>query len=234
MITSSQNKTVKDLVSLRTSKSRKEMKMFIVEGEHLVREAKSEGYLLKCFTISEKLEGELVSEDVMKKICQTNTPVSQIGVCKLLDKHEIKDKVLVLDDIQDPGNLGTLMRSAKAFSFDTIFISNKTCDIYNDKVIRSSQGSIFKLNFVFGDKVEFLKNLSKTHKIYNTNVKIGHDVKETGKKDKIALILGNEGNGVSGEINDLNFESLFIQMNNMESLNVGVAGSILMYELSSK
>lgn len=233
MITSLQNKTVKDLVSLRTSKVRKEMKMFIVEGEHLVREAKNEGYLLKCFTTSENLEGELVSLDVMKKICQTNTPVSQIGVCKLLDKHTLTNKVLVLDDIQDPGNLGTLMRSAKAFSFDTIFVSNNTCDIYNDKVIRSSQGSIFKLNFIFGDKIEFLKNLSRTHKIYNTNVKVGHNVKEVSEKNKIALILGNEGNGVSKEINDLNFESLFIQMNNMESLNVGVAGSILMYELSN-
>ncbi len=233
MITSLQNKTVKDLVSLRTSKVRKEMKMFIVEGEHLVREAKNEGYLLKCFTTSENLEGELVSLDVMKKICQTNTPVSQIGVCKLLDKHTLTNKVLVLDDIQDPGNLGTLMRSAKAFSFDTIFVSNNTCDIYNDKVIRSSQGSIFKLNFIFGDKIEFLKSLSRTHKIYNTNVKVGHNVKEVSEKNKIALILGNEGNGVSKEINDLNFESLFIQMNNMESLNVGVAGSILMYELSN-
>ncbi len=233
MITSLQNKTVKDLVALRNAKTRKEMKMFIVEGEHLVREAKNEGYLLKTYTIDKKLDGELVSLDVMKKICQTNTPVTQIGVCKLLDKHEITNKVLVLDDIQDPGNLGTLMRSAKAFSFDTIFVSDKTCDIYNDKVIRSSQGSIFKLNFVFGDKVEFLKELSKTHKIFNTNVNNGHDVKEVSKHEKLALILGNEGNGVSKEINDLNFESLFIKMNNMESLNVGVAGSILMYMLNN-
>jgi TrmH family RNA methyltransferase len=170
----------------------------------------------------------------MKKICQTNTPVSQIGVCKMLDKHEISNRVLILDCIQDPGNLGTLMRSAKAFDFNTIFLADGSCDIYNDKVIRSSQGSIFKLNFIHGDKIEFIKNLSKTHKVYNTNVRNGKDIRNVDVEEKVAVILGNEGNGVSDEINELPLDSLFINMSNMESLNVGVAGSILMYEVANK
>lgn len=234
MITSVNNQTVKDLVSLRSSKGRKKLKMFLVEGEHLVREAKENGYLLKAYTTEPNLEGEQVSQEVMKKICETSTPVTQIGVCKLLTNSKISDRVLILDGIQDPGNLGTLMRSAKAFDFNTIFLALGTCDIYNDKVIRSSQGSIFKLNFITGDKIEFINNLSKTHKVYNTNVRNGKDIKSVTINNKIALILGNEGNGVSDEINNLSLDSLFINMSNMESLNVGVAGSILMYEIASK
>lgn len=234
MITSVNNQTVKDLVSLRSSKGRKKLKMFLVEGEHLVREAMGNGYLIKAYTTESNLSGEQVSTEVMKKICETSTPVTQIGVCKLLENNEISNRVLILDGIQDPGNLGTLMRSAKAFDFNTIFLAQGTCDIYNDKVIRSSQGSIFKLNFIYGDKIEFIKSLSKTHKVYNTNVRNGKDVKEVNIEEKIALILGNEGNGVSDEINNLELDSLFINMSNMESLNVGVAGSILMYEIASK
>jgi TrmH family RNA methyltransferase len=234
MITSLKNQTVKDLTELHTSRGRKNSGLFLVEGPHLVREASEAGYLVKAYTTDDSLDGEEVSEEVMKKICQTNTPVSQIGVCKMLDKHEISNRVLILDGIQDPGNLGTLMRSAKAFDFNTIFLADGSCDIYNDKVIRSSQGSIFKLNFIHGDKIEFIKNLSKTHKVYNTNVRNGKDIRNVDVEEKVAVILGNEGNGVSDEINELPLDSLFINMSNMESLNVGVAGSILMYEVANK
>jgi len=234
MITSVNNQTVKDIVSLRTAKGRKKLNMFIVEGSHLVKEAKDNSYLIKSYTTDETLEGEVVSKEVMKKICETNTPVTQIGLCKMLDKKEISKRVLILDQIQDPGNLGTIMRSAKAFDFNTIFLAQGTCDIYNDKVIRSSQGSIFKLNFIQGDKIEFINSLSKTHKVFNTNVRNGKDIKGVELPENIAIILGNEGNGVSDEINNLPLDSLFINMSNMESLNVGVAGSILMYEIASR
>ncbi len=234
MITSVKNQTVKDLISLKTSKGRKNTKTFLVEGEHLVKEAKLNNVLIKAYTIDESLEGELVSEEVMNKICSTSTTVRQIGVCKLLSNNQICDRVLILDGIQDPGNLGTLLRSAKAFDFNTIFLSDGTCDIYNDKVIRSSQGAIFKLNFIKGDKLEFIDKLSKTHTVYNTNVRNGIDIRKAHVSGKLALILGNEGYGVSDEINNLNLDSLYIDMSNMESLNVGVAGSILMYEIKNK
>jgi len=234
MITSVKNQTVKDIISLKTSKGRKNLNMFVVEGPHLVKEAREAGYLIKAYTTNDALEGEEVSEEVMKKICGTSTPVTQIGLCRLLDKTDISDRVLILDGVQDPGNLGTLLRSAKAFDFNTIFLAQGTCDIYNDKVIRSSQGSLFKLNFITGDKIEFINKLSKTHKVYNTNVRNGKDIRKCNISGKVAVILGNEGNGVTDEINDLNLDSLFINMSNMESLNVGVAGSILMYEIANK
>jgi TrmH family RNA methyltransferase len=234
MITSVKNQTVKDIIELKTSRGRKEKKMFMVEGPHLVNEAKEAGVLLKAYTTDDSLDGEEVSFEVMKKICDTATPVSQIGLCSLLNKNEICDRVLILDGLQDPGNVGTLLRSAASFGFNTVFFSDNTCDFYNDKVIRSSQGSIFKLNLIKGDKIEFIQKLQKTHTVFNTNVRNGVDVRNANLNNKIALILGNEGNGVSDEINELELPNLFIKMDNMESLNVGVAGSILMYEISNR
>lgn len=233
MITSVTNERVKKIVKLRTAKGRKESGLFIVEGPHLVKEAKECGVLVETYTMDENLEGELVSKDVMKKLCQTDTPVPQIGICKMLISNEISDKVLILDQIQDPGNLGTLLRSAKAFGFNSVFFATGTVDLYNDKVIRSSQGALFKLNYHYGDKIDFIKKLSQTHTIYSTNVENGRTPSQIEHEDKVALILGNEGNGVSEEIKNLGLNNLYIPMDNMESLNVGVAGSILMYELNS-
>lgn len=232
MITSVNNPKIKELLKLKTTKGRKNAKRFIVEGPHLVKEAKLASVLEEAYTIDETLEGELLSIDVMKKFSETNTPVKQIGICKMDLKNEIKDKVLILDGIQDPGNLGTILRTAIAFNFETIFLADGTCDLYNEKVIRSSQGAIFKLNFIYGDKIDFIKKLEKTHKVYSTNVVNGIDVKDIKDKDKIALILGNEGNGVSDEINALNLSNIYIKLNNTESLNVAIAGAILMYELN--
>lgn len=233
MITSLTNQVVKDLVKLNTSKGRKEAGLFIVEGRHLVLEAIKAGVLVKAYTIKDDLEGEKVSEQVMKKICNTNTVVNQIGICKFIEKRELSDKILILDGVQDPGNLGTLMRSAKAFNFNTIFLSDGTVDPYNDKVIRSSQGAIFKLNIIQGNIIDFLNKISD-YDIYSTNVINGIDIRDANISKKIALILGNEGNGVSDEVKALNLKNLYISMDNMESLNVSIAGSILMYEISKK
>lgn len=234
MITSLTNEKVKNLLKLQNAKNRQKEGLFIVEGPHLVKEAKLKNVLVEAYTIKEQYEGILVSEAVMKKICQTDTVVPQIGVCKIKNDNVIADRVLLLDGIQDPGNLGTILRSAKAFGFDSIFLSKGTVDVYNDKVIRSSQGAIFKLNFLYGDKVEFIKEISKTHHVYSTNVVNGKTPNDVEFPLKLVLILGNEGNGVSNEINDLRLDNLYIPMDNMESLNVGVAGSILMYEIATK
>ena len=233
MITSLTNQIVKDLVKLNTSKGRKEAGLFIVEGKHLVLEAKKAGVLVKAYTTKDDLEGEKVSEAVMKKICSTNTVVNQIGVCRFIDKRDISNKILILDGVQDPGNLGALMRSAKAFNFNTLFLSNGCVDPYNDKVIRSSQGEIFKLSIIQGDVVEFIKSL-KEYDVYSTNVENGMDIRDAAIRNNVALILGNEGNGVSEEVKSLGLKNLYISMDNMESLNVSIAGSILMYEISKK
>lgn len=233
MITSLTNNKVKELIKLNTSKYRKETGLFIVEGEHLVKEAQMYGEVVEIYSIDENLEGELVSIPVMNKICNTNTTVKQIAVCRMLKKKELTNKILILDGIQDPGNMGALLRSAKAFRFDTIFLCEGCVDIYNSKVIRASQGAIFKLNFVYGDKIEFIKSL-KEYDVFGTDVTNGTNILDIKIKDKVALILGNEGNGISKEIKELNLNNLYIKMDNTESLNVSVAGSILMYEIGNK
>ena len=229
MISSIENPKIKLLIKLKQGKYRKSEKMFIVEGAHLVKEAMLAGVLIEAYSINEQ-EGYIqVSESVMKKITTTDTVVKEIGLCKFIEKSNITDKVLILDCVQDPGNMGTIMRSACAFGFNTIFVGTGSVDIYNEKVIRSSQGAIFKLNFVFGNVVEFIKGLS--HKVYGTNVVRGIPLDKIVKQDKIAVILGNEGNGISKEVDDLLLDNIYIPMNNTESLNVAIAGSIIMYTL---
>ncbi len=229
MISSFDNSKIKLLIKLKQNKYRKLESKFIVEGSHLVNEAKMAGVLLEAFSIEEKEGYTQISKSIMEKISATDTMVKEIGLCKLIEKNELSNKILILDGIQDPGNLGTLMRSACAFGFNTLFIGKGTVDIYNDKVIRSSQGAIFKLNFLFGNTKDFI--LSLNHKVYGTNVINGIKLKNIKKEEKIAVVLGNEGNGISKEVQDLCLDNIYIEMDNTESLNVAIAGSIIMYEL---
>lgn len=231
MITSVHNEKIKDLVKLGTAKGRKEANRFIVEGPHLVEEAKKCGVLMETYTTKEEIDGTLISEAVMKKICNTVTPTSVIGVCKMFDNSLQEGHILALDALQDPGNVGSLMRSAVSFGFNTILLGDGCVDIYNDKVIRSSQGAFFKLSFIKQNIVDFL-SLLEGYTIYSTNVIKGKSVSSVPKTKKMMLILGNEGKGISEEINNLNFDNLYIPLKNMESLNVSVAGGILMYELT--
>ena len=230
MILSVDNPKVKELMKLKQGKNRKKEEKFIVEGAHLVKEAKLAGVLIEAFSIEEKEEYTLVSENIMKKISTTDTVVKEIGLCKFINKNELSDKILILDGVQDPGNMGTLMRSACAFGFNTIFVGNGCVDIYNEKVIRSSQGAIFKLNFIFGNVVEFVKNTPE-YKVYGTNVVRGIPLENVRYEGKIGVILGNEGNGISKEVDDLLLDNIYIPMNNTESLNVAIAGSIIMYSM---
>ena len=231
VISSVDNPKVKELMKLKLSKNRKKEEMFIVEGAHLVKEAKMAGVLIEAFSIEEKEGYTLVSESVMKKISTTDTVVKEIGLCKFISKNELSNKVLILDGVQDPGNMGTLMRSACAFGFGTIFIGNGCVDIYNEKVIRSSQGAIFKLNFKFGNVVDFINEELGSYKVYGTNVVRGVALDEVSNLDKMAVILGNEGNGISKEVDNLLLDNIYIPMENTESLNVAIAGSIIMYKL---
>ncbi len=229
-IVSFNNQRIKEMSKLNMPKYRKEMKMFLVEGAHLVDEARKANVLIEAFSIKEQEGYTLISEAAMKKVCHTDTVVSEIGLCRMLDKKDLSDKILILDAIQDPGNLGSLMRSAKAFGFNTIILGEGSCDIYNDKAIRSSQGAIFKLNFIKANLVEFIPTL-KNYIVYGTNVRKGISVTECEKNKKIALVLGNEGNGISNDVDMVIEKNIYIPLENTESLNVCVAGSILMYEL---
>lgn len=240
IITSLDNDNVKKWKKLCKKKYRDEFGIYLVEGEHLVEEAYKSGVLDKVIV----LDGEdysydniiYVSYEVMKTISSLDTPNKIMGVCKKKENIEIVGKrFLLLDGIQDPGNLGTIVRSAVAFNIDTIILSDDTVDLYNPKVLRSTQGMIFHTNIFSYDIVAFiniLKSMGIT--VYGTDVNNGIDARELSSLDKtsFALVMGNEGNGVRREVKELCDKNLYINMNeNVESLNVGVATSILLYEL---
>ena len=232
------NNKIKDLKKLQTKKYRDKKNMFLIEGKHLVLEAYKTGYLKEMLLE----ENELFPLDVMtyymtnnvkNYLSELDTPTNVIGVC---DKKEgtIKgDRIVYLDCIQDPGNLGTIIRSCVAFNIDTLIVSKDTVDLYNSKVIRASQGLIFHLNIVIADINEFGPSLKdEGYKIYGTKVTHGKSLKNVEKVSKFVIIMGNEGNGISELSGELCDEFIYIKMNEKcESLNVGVATSIILYEL---
>ena len=238
IITSLENKEIKRITKLKSKKYRDELQEFIVEGEHLVEESYKNKVLKKIILLENTdididVEKIYVNHDIMKKISNLDSPPKVIGICKLLEEKEIGDRVLILDGIQDPGNLGTIIRSAVAFNIDTIILSNDTVDMYNSKVIRSTQGMLFYINIIRTDLMEVLPELKRNnYTLYTTNVTNGIDMKKCEKQNKFALIVGNEGNGVSKKVSDYADYTIYIKTNNnVESLNVAVATSILLYEL---
>ena len=241
LITSINNQTIKELDKLKQKKYRDLEQKFLIEGEHLVEEAEKSGVLEKIILLENseypsKLEKIYVSKNVMKKLSSLDTPPNIIGVCKMLSKKKLGKKVLLLDDIQDPGNLGTIIRSSVAFNVDSIVMSLNTVDLYNPKVIRSTQGMIFKINLIKDDLERVIEKLkSENIPIYTTNVNGGENIKNINSTDSYGLIMGNEGNGVKDEISALADRKIYIPMNSkVESLNVSVAASILLYELGDK
>lgn len=232
-ITSVNNQLIKDTTKLHQKKHRDKTGLFLVEGYHLYEEALKSGEIETVFTTDESISGDnivTVTPQVLEKLSQTKTPQSVLTVCKKIYKRELSDKILMLEEVQDPGNLGTLMRSALAFGFKTIVLDH-TVDIYNDKVLRSTQGAIFNINIIESNIKDFMsKNPDYTY--YGTEM-FGSDLLGIFKPKKVAVILGNEGSGLSQEILDNTAQNITILMQETESLNVGVAGSIIMHYFNS-
>ncbi len=241
VITSLDNDRIKGYIKLKDRKNRKKTNTFIVEGMHSVLEAYKKGMVVELI-LKEDISLPLdvpyvyVTEEIIKKISDAVSPPDVLALCKMAnDNVVLGEKILLLDGIQDPGNLGTIIRSAVAFNVDTICLSPDTVDIYNPKVLRSTQGMIFHTNIIIKSLKEIISMLKEREiPIYGTRVDYGIDVSTLREKDrkKYALVMGNEGNGVSEEILDMCDEYIYISMNpDVESLNVGVATSIILYEL---
>lgn len=241
VITSLDNDRIKGYIKLKDRKNRKKTNTFIVEGMHSVLEAYKKGMVVELI-LKEDISLPLdvpyvyVTEEIIKKISDAVSPPDVLALCKMAnDNVVLGGKILLLDGIQDPGNLGTIIRSAVAFNVDTICLSPDTVDIYNPKVLRSTQGMIFHTNIIIKSLKEIISMLKEREiPIYGTRVDYGIDVSTLREKDrkKYALVMGNEGNGVSEEILDMCDEYIYISMNpDVESLNVGVATSIILYEL---
>ena len=235
-ITSINNPKVAYWAKLKMKKYRDVEHLFIVESENLVNEALKKGIVKEIITTEDKeykVDTYNVTPEIMAKISSLVTPNKVMAVCNFILPDDIKGNVLLLDHIQDPGNLGTIIRSAVAFNIDTIILSDDTVDMYNSKVVRSTQGMLFHINIIRKKLIDILPKLKKNnYTIYTTNVTNGTDIKKCEKQNKFALIVGNEGNGVSKEVADYADYTIYIKTNNnVESLNVAVATSILLYEL---
>lgn len=228
MIKSKDSKTIKHLKKLKMKKYRDLHNEFIVFGDHLISEALKHNVIIDIYTSNIDKEGILISEQLMKDLNDTVTPFDQLALVKKNNITKSSNKVLVLEDVQDPSNVGALLRSALAFGFNKVIVSNKSADIYNDKTIRSSQGAIFSLDIERTDVIGALKDLkTKGYKVITTML---NGSNEFPKASKIALVMGNEGSGISNEVELLSDYKLTIKTEGVESLNVLVAGSILMYE----
>ncbi len=248
-ITSTSNETIKYFISLNDKKTRMNAKRFIVEGYHLVNEASKTNLLEAIISTDEKelkkinnVKRYLVNDAIINKIATTKNPQNILGIVKMLDHNitnlvpiikENKTKLIMLDDVNDPGNLGTIIRTAAGLGYDGIIMSPNTVDLYNEKVIRSTQGVMFKIPIIKANLQEVIKMLKK-EKVFciGTALTNAKDVKHITEKDKFAICLGNEAKGISKEVLDNMDENVKIAMkNDVESLNVSIAAGIIMYEM---
>lgn len=235
MIESVNNERIKEFSKLNMKKYRDETGMFIVEGEHLVEEALKYMEVVEVFSLDGRENTTQVSESVMSKLSDLKSVPPILAILKKKENTIPNGNILVLDNIQDPGNLGTIIRSAKAFDFKAIILSDDSVDEYNSKVIRASEGMMFSTNIVRVNLNDFLLDIKNNYDILTTDVNDGENISDFKSEFDIALIMGNEGNGVRPEIAALADKKIYIPMSDgVESLNVGVAASILMYEINKK
>lgn len=237
MIQSVNNKKIKEYAKLIQKKERDKTGLFLVEGEHMVKEAFNANTLQELFILENiecpvQFNYETVTQPVLNKLSNQNSNSKMIGVCKKLSLTPIKEEnILLLDNVQDPGNVGTILRTAHSFGIDCIYMSKGCADIYNPKTIQSSQGALFFIPVIQTDLIEEIKNLqSKDIEVYATALHDNHkDLQDIKPNEKYAILVGNEGQGVRKELIDLSDHIVKIEMETFESLNVAIAASICMY-----
>ena len=235
MITSIQNETIKKIMKLKQKKYRDLEDQFLIEGYHLVEEAKKANCIETIITTLHETFEEptiYVSSNVMEKLAFTKTPQPVMAVCK--KQHQTldtwKERYLLLDNLQDPGNLGTIIRSALALGYDQIIMSPESVDLYNDKVIRATQGALFQMPLCQMDLLEAIALLHKQGVgVYGTSLHQALPIDHYQPQKQMAFVLGNEGQGVCQAVLDACDHTLYIPIQAIESLNVAIAGSIMMY-----
>lgn len=236
VITSKDNKRIKAVRKLLTKKERLKANQFLIEGEHLIEEAlKWNANILEIFVLENsefnfELKTTVVTKDVMKSLSTLVTPPGIIAVVEMNTHTVDSDRILALDGVQDPGNLGTLIRTADAFNFKRILIGKDTVDPYSDKVIRSSQGSHFHVSIEDTDLVEAINDFDGI--VLTTDLQ-GDSLSSQKITGPIMIVLGNEGQGVSDDVlSHANYKVKIDMPGHAESLNVSVAGGILMHQYS--
>lgn len=248
-IQSENNTKIKQWRKLLTKKERDRTNLFLVEGFHLVEEALKERNRIVDIIISEGVTFPdnwsvapksitVVTEEVMKRLSDTRTPQGIIAVCRQnMEQTEIADgkSFVFIDAVQDPGNVGTIIRTADAAGVDGVIVGEGSADIYQPKVVRAAQGSHFHLPILRGNLSDWIDRMAKRGiPIYGTALEGGISFTKVTETDGYVLIVGNEGSGVGRELLAKSDANLYIPIyGKSESLNVAVATGILVYHLQS-
>lgn len=245
-IQSAKNPRVKEWKKLLTKKGRDQTGQYMVEGIHLIEEAIKADEVVEIMVQNDfsAMDAEqlkqypvtLISADVSRAISATETPQGIFAVCKkraALVDLSVHKRLLLLDGVQDPGNIGTMVRTADAAGIDAVIFGEGTGDLYNPKVIRSAQGSHFHLNVETGNLSEWIEKLKAADiPVYGTAIENADAYMDVPSTEAFALIVGNEGAGVDPAILHQTDHNLFIPLyGQSESLNVAVAAGILLYHL---
>jgi TrmH family RNA methyltransferase len=253
VISSKDNELIKHIKKLKDKKYRNESNEYIIEGIKLIEEAVREGANIKKIIICEsttktyemptnitleiaRYECIYVTEKVFNSITQVTNPQ---GIMAIVEKQSVQkeidftqDIIVILDDVQDPGNLGTILRTVDSIGLNQIIVSQGTADSFNPKVVRSTMGAIFRINIIESENmIETIKTIKKHHyKLMVTSLQTDNSIYDIRFNKKI-IVIGNEANGVSKEIQELADEKAKIPMlGKTESLNASVATGVVLYE----
>ena len=252
-ITSKDNELIKHIRKLKDKKYRDESNEYVVEGVKLVEEAVKENAKIKQIIVCEdttrtyeipthimleiaKYECISVSDKIFNIITQVTNPQ---GIMAIIEKNAqdtqidyTQDIIVALDDVQDPGNLGTILRTVDSIGLNQIIVSKGTADAFNSKVVRSTMGAIFRIKIIEVEELaQAIKEMRKHHfKLMVTSLQTENSIYDIDFNKKI-IVIGNEANGVSKEIQDMADEKAKIPMlGRTESLNASVAAGVVMYE----
>ena len=234
VIQSRENPLYKNLVNIKNRKN--EDNTFLAEGEDLVVEAGKENALLSVITCDEKYECPygvdtiVLKENLFKSLCQFKSVPKIIGLCSKEYSENYGNRVIYLDHVQDPGNAGTMIRTALAFNYSSLSLSKDSVSIYNSKLIQSSKGALFRMPISQKDLSFFSE---KGYHIYLTALDGKDERQIENLKEPFVLAFGNEGKGITPSNLELG-EKLKIEMSGIDSLNVAVAAGIFMYRFRER
>ena len=230
-IPSMQNPQFRELLKLRKSSACREKNRIVVEGEDLVEMAYGSGQLDGLIALDEQrqygdIDQIIVSPAMMARLSGNKSPSKMLGLAHLNEGAETGDRVVVLDNVQDPGNVGTILRTALSFSYSSVVLLPHCASKFNEKVIQSSKGAIFRIPIFENVSLEELKE--RGLKIVSTSLQGAVDYRTATVREPFALVFGNEGQGISENTLQNSDLLIKIEMHNMDSLNVAVAAGILM------
>ena len=238
-IESKNNNLFKEIKKLKEKKHRIKSNKYLIEGLRFVEEAIKSKVSIDSIIFTESFKEKnpdlflKMNETLLKQLCSTENPQGIVGVINMQNK-ELKsgELVVLVDKVQDPGNMGTIIRTAHAAGAAGIVMTKGTVDIYNDKTLRSTMGSIFYIPIVEDNSLDFVKSLKKEgYKLVVSSLQGKNNFFEENLQGKVMIAVGNEGNGVSDEVYDIADIKVKIPMpGEAESLNVAVATSIMIYE----